>query len=152
FPRPCIAFSYFGSNLLLDTSELSLMFTTEALKTLTYQLQRVYDSVSLFCHAVPYLREAIAEPNMGPNLPPPDCLDEPVPVDRLSKAATQYQQVLAAQLVLACFSFLEQYVHGAIAELIQFHGGEDQLADFVSRRVQLPTKPRLPRMRKSRKK
>src|SRR2546430_4065811 len=74
------------STVNLEKTNLAVhMASTNALKKLNRQLQVSLDSITLFCHAVPFLRQAVGDSGVAPvhSLPVPDFFNESAPAHQL---------------------------------------------------------------------
>jgi hypothetical protein len=117
-----------------------MIFSTNAYSIYKRQSEQLLDFAVFVCYAVPLLRSEIGKIKTGAvsSLPPPDFFQKSnrSTPDDLLKIEPDYENRLAAYLLLSAFSFFEAFVTGIIEELIVFHGGADDFVGRVQARTQ----------------
>jgi hypothetical protein len=119
---------------------------TNAYIALKSQAQSLFDFTVMVCYAVPALKGYIkaVEHGTAEKLPDADYFraepGRPIPGGRLTPAAvrektTAYRQRLGSLVLLGTFSYFESYIKSVAAELLDFHGGGDQLSRVAADRA-----------------
>lgn len=113
---------------------------TNAFKILKSEQQKILDFSKLVCYAVPNLKKSIK--GYKENVPnyetfvKADYFIEPVIVDRLTELSKHYKENLSKYILISAFSFFESYFRDVVSELIEFHGGLENLIKHVQARQQ----------------
>jgi hypothetical protein len=107
--------------------------------TFRSQSQRLVKFSVLVSYSVPALRDEIAAAAARSQTwsRRPDFFfksDRSTPAVLLRTEQT-YEELLATYLLIAQFSFFEAYISDAIAELIDFQGGQEEFVDRTARRA-----------------
>jgi len=111
---------------------------TNAYKILKSEQQKILDFSKLVCYPVPNLKKSIKGfkekvPNYE-TFVKPDYFIEPLIVDRITGLAKHYKDNLSKYILISSFSFFEAYFRDVVAELIEFHGGLENLIKHVQGR------------------
>jgi hypothetical protein len=102
---------------------------TKAYLRFREQTQASFDFAVVVCHGVPSLKRQISllEQGVIKTLPDADYFPTSSNLDQLRKRTDGYRQRLAAYTLITNFSFFEAFVTAAINEMIEFHGGREEL-------------------------
>ena len=111
---------------------------TKSYVTLRTHSQQTLDFAVLVCTAAPQLRYALNEFQADPTtflatnsqFRPSN---EPYATEK--RTLSSYKKVLGANLLLSVFSYFETYFFSVIDEMIDFHGGKDELLRLSSKQV-----------------
>lgn len=99
------------------------------------------DFILLVCYAVPSLKEDLKKP--GPSISVlPDhfkpktstSTNQSTSKERLSEHATIYQEELARSAHITIFSYFENYFKSILQEIVDFHGGIEEMKTVAFRR------------------
>jgi len=94
-----------------------------AFKTYRNLSQAHLDFVVLSCHSIPSLKAQLQLP--GAVLPKPDHFKgNGNTIQAIQKSIGNYQVELARSTIIMAFSYFEAYLKSALAEVIEFHGGQ----------------------------
>lgn len=98
---------------------------TKAFKKFRDLSQGHINFVVLTCHSVPLLKVTLQTP--GTTVPTPDHFKgKSNDRSELLKFTSNYQSEVARSTLITAFSYFEAYLKGALQELIEFHGGEEE--------------------------
>jgi hypothetical protein len=117
---------------------------TNAFIVLKEHTQAILDYSVLVCTAVPQLEHAFKEHEkdesvyLAKNI---EFRESHQPYSTEKRTIETYKDVQGANLFLSSFSFFESYFFALIEEMVEFHGGEEQILKFV--RKQLTRQPTL---------
>lgn len=117
------------------------MTNSQAYLRLRQQTQANFDFAVLVCSAVPQLKHAIKQVAKDPNyllLPNEHFPPSEDPNSSEKRVLPHYKSVLGTNFFLSSFSFFESYVFGLIDEMIEFHGGTEQLQKYLRKRLAQP--------------
>lgn len=106
--------------------------STKSLKILKNETQRILDFAVLICYSVPGLKKLIRGYNEKiehfDKFHNPDYFkEENHDLDRLESVSKHYKENLSKYLLLSAFSFFEAYFRNVFDELVEFHGGIENL-------------------------
>lgn len=111
---------------------------TESLKILKTESQRILDFSVLICYAIPGLKKLIRgykeKIEHFDKFHKPDYFKEKVDINRLSAVSNNYKSNLSKYILISAFSFFEAYIKNVIEELIEFHGGKEEMIKFSLQR------------------
>jgi hypothetical protein len=132
-----------------------MIFSTNAYAIYKKQSEQLLDFAVFVSYSVPLLRSEIAKIKTGAvtSLPRPDFFQKSnrSTPDDLLRIEPDYENRLAAYLLLSAFSFFEAFVTAIIEELILFHGGADDFVGRVqarTRRFMAPHPPEVTKLKK----
>lgn len=108
---------------------------TKAYLTWRKHSQEIIDFVVTSATAAGYLRDAIKNNVSAIEIAKTNALFDPTspPLSTETKALLSYEPVLAATAFTAHYSQFESFVFSAIDEVIEFHGGADQIRENLQR-------------------
>src|SRR3569832_688340 len=104
---------------------------SRAYEALRRESQDFLDFVVLVCTAVPGLRTTLAA---GTATISPDHF-KGVQVSDLPRYIGRYQDQIARACIVTLYSFFEAYVKAVLAEVVTFHGGEEEFVRVAERRA-----------------
>jgi len=110
-----------------------MLTNTSAFKRLKTEQQNVINFAVLLCHAIPTTKKMIIGEEKGVkyfNIPDVDYFNKS-PNSRIIQIAQHYKQNTSKYLIISTFSFFEFYIKDVIIELIDFHGGLEQMIKSV---------------------
>jgi hypothetical protein len=102
---------------------------TKAFALYKSQSEAMFNFVVVVCYAVPNFSNQLNDIRTDSNnklLPPDYFKNDTNSPDGLLQKSANYQNVLAAYVVLSGFSYFEAYISEVITEMINFHGGVDK--------------------------
>ena len=118
---------------------------TDAFTRLKKQTQTVLDFTVLISNSVPLLKMTIKNIEKGidgAQLAKPDYFKGGQNQEQLKSYAAEYKSNLSKYLLISNFSYFEAYVLDAIEEMLNFHGGSEQLLFAARRRCQQHVNPK----------
>ena len=117
---------------------------TEAFLRLREQTQAVLGFTVLISNSVPLLKMTMKNIDKGiegAQLAKPDYFKGDQNLDQLKSYSAEYKKNLSKYVLLSNFSYFEVYVIDAIAEMLEFHGGVEQLIEDARKRCQMHVNP-----------
>ncbi len=119
-----------------DPNQARNLPNTKAYMRFREQAQASFDLAVVVCHAVPALKRQISllEQGVIEALPSPDYFPVSGTVAELREQANGYRQRLADYTLITNFSFFEAFVRAAMTEMIDFHGGPEELRRKAEKR------------------
>lgn len=110
---------------------------SKAYRTWRVHSQQMLDFAVMICTAAPQLDDSLKKYQADSSFTIAQNSNFPPSQDAFStekRALKRYEDVLGASLLLSLFSHFETYFFSALDEIIEFHGGFDEMQDVIERR------------------
>jgi hypothetical protein len=110
---------------------------SNAYRTWRVHSQQMLDFAVMVCTAAPQLSDSLKKYEANPTFPIAKNSNFQPSQDAYStemRALTRYEGVLGASLLLSLFSHFETYFFSVLDEIIEFHGGFEEMQTTIERR------------------
>lgn len=111
---------------------------TNSYKILKSEMQEIFDFVVAVCYSIPSLKMNIKSVKEGkiPHMLKADYFSKDVSTpEQIRKRTINYKKKMARYILITSFSFFEAYFKNALQEIVDFHGGKDEIIKLANNRI-----------------
>lgn len=112
---------------------------TNSYKILKSEMQEIFDFAVAVSYSIPSLKMNIKNVKEGKlsYLPKADYFKDTSTPEEVRKRTINYQKKMARYILITNFSFFEAYFKNALQEIIDYHGGKDEIINLTKKRINI---------------